>query len=60
MVYLIVDRFLMDKFDCKKLYIIKLVIIIPIFIITTILFFLIRNGEVRKPLKNILNIESDL
>jgi hypothetical protein len=59
MVYLIADRFLMDKFDYKKLYIIKLVIIIPIFIITTILFLLIRNGEIIKPLKNILDIESD-
>lgn len=57
MVYSIVDRFLMNKFDYKKLVIIKLVIVIPIFVITTILFLLIRNGEVRKPLKDVFGIE---
>ncbi|KIA97019.1 hypothetical protein OA93_15600 [Flavobacterium sp. KMS] len=59
MVYLIVDRFLMGKFDYKKLYIIRLAIIIPILMITTILFLLIRNGEIIKPLKDILDIESN-
>jgi lipopolysaccharide export LptBFGC system permease protein LptF len=59
MIYLIIDRFLMDKFDYKKLYTIKLVIIVPIFMAITFLFLLIRNGEIIKPLKNILNIESD-
>ena len=56
--FFILDYFLKKAYTSKKLYLIRLFIIIPILITTTILYLYIINGEVVKPIKNVLEIET--
>ena len=56
-IFLVVDYFLRKKFIGKKLFIFRLIVLIPIFIIATFLFVIIEYGEIIKPLKEILDIE---
>jgi nitrate reductase NapE component len=59
MLFLIANYFLEKKFNNKNLIKIKLILIISVFFIATTIYLLIEYGEITKPLKNILDIESD-
>jgi hypothetical protein len=59
--FFIVNYFLEKNlsFSKKNLMAIKLISIISVFLIATTIYLLIEYGEIIKPLKNILDIESD-
>jgi hypothetical protein len=59
LLFFIVNYFLEKNFREKNLILIKLTSLIAIFIIATTTYLLVEYGEIIKPLKNILDIESD-